>query len=773
MKKLAIICGGPSAERGISLNSARSLVDNLDEKTYDIHTFYFNPNLDVFQITKAEIYSNNPLDFDYKLNNSDRKLTIDQFKDAVKKMDIAFPIIHGMFGEDGQLQTILESVGVSYVGSNPTACKNTSNKFLCQEVLKNKGFFTVNSIILKKGDKIPTLPEGKYVVKPLHGGSSIGVEFFEIPGRFKDKLENVWEHEEEALIEPFVIGNEFTIIVLQNREGEPVSLLPSEIEFNSDSDKFFNYRKKYLATADTRYHTPARFEPKTIDKIRQLAEKAFNALQMKDFARLDGWLLPDGNIWFSDVNAISGTEQNSFLFQQASILGLSHSQLLDYIINKSISPLTKEQKAREAIPVIFGGDTAERQVSVISGTNVWMKLKNSKNYKPIPLFLSFEGKIYVIPQYLCLLHSVEEIEEKIEIFSNKNILRDLKSKQRKIFSRLKIRPEDASVNIFAPYETKLEEISDKYKFLFLGLHGGDGENGVFQKKLEKLGLAYNGPGPEASELCMDKYLTGQKIIEAKEKGISTAKKILLDINIDVKEAWAKIQIEKIGESVILKPRGDGCSAGVIQVSTFEQFKKAIGFFLSGKSYIPDKAIHNNHGKIHLPSRAIDEILVEDYICTDLVRIKNLEIEWGSNTDLVEVTVGVIGAKENMESFNPSQTIASLDVLSLEEKFMGGTGINLTPPPIPYVTPKIVDKCKKNIIKTAQILGITGYARIDTFLNIKTGDLKIIEANTLPALTPSTVIFQQALAQPNPMTPLMLIEKIIEIGKKINAKKISK
>ncbi|MCC7197042.1 hypothetical protein IT413_02480 [Candidatus Peregrinibacteria bacterium] len=458
-------------------------------------------------------------------------------------------------------------------------------------------------------------------------------------------------------------------------------------------------------------------------------------------------------------------EQNSFLFQAGALVGLSHRQLLNYIIEKKIDAPSEAEEKREAIPVIFGGNTAERQISVMSGTNVWMKLKNSKKYKPIPFFYSFEQRLYRVPQFLCLHHTVEEIEEKISLFSQPGFFQELVRKQQDVFGKLNIQSENLEEQLFMPEEEKFEDISKKYSFLFLGLHGGAGENGTIQKKLEDLGIAYNGPGPASSRLCMDKYETGLTIQNANIPGVTTAKKTVADLTKKADEIWAQLEKENFKTPLILKPRGDGCSAGVIRINTQDQFQKAIDFFHSGRACIPEKAIHENHGQIDLPSGKLDELLVEEFIITDKVVLKDLEISWQPVTDLVEVTIGVFGAKGNLHVMNPSQTIASQEVLSLEEKFMGGTGVNLTPPPEPFVSKQAIDTVKKHIKLVAESLGIEGYSRIDTFMNTKTGDLIVIEANTLPGLTPSTVFYHQALAEPVPMTPREILEKIIEFGKK--------
>ena len=119
----------------------------------------------------------------------------------------------------------------------------------------------------------------------------------------------------------------------------------------------------------------------------------------------------------------------------------------------------------------------------------------------------------------------------------------------------------------------------------------------------------------------------------------------------------------------------------------------------------------------------------------------------------------------MYALNPSITVAAEGVLSVEEKFQGGTGINITPPPEEYVPQSVTATAKAHIEKVARTLSLSGYARIDAFLNIKDGTIIVIEANTLPALVPSTVLFHQALAEPEPLYPVALLEKIVRLGLK--------
>jgi D-alanine-D-alanine ligase-like ATP-grasp enzyme len=108
-------------------------------------------------------------------------------------------------------------------------------------------------------------------------------------------------------------------------------------------------------------------------------------------------------------------------------------------------------------------------------------------------------------------------------------------------------------------------------------------------------------------------------------------------------------------------------------------------------------------------------------------------------------------------------VAEGAILSLEEKFQGGTGVNITPPPENLISTQAIRKARKNLELLATQLGIHGYARIDTFIERTTGNIKVIEVNTLPGLTASTVLFHQALAEPIPLYPKEFLEMIIRIS----------
>ena len=784
--KVAILCGGPSLERGISLNSARSVMDHLGNLGVDIVPVFFNKNKKPFLLSTAQLYSNTPSDFDFKLKTSGKILSTSALIRTLKNVDIVFPCIHGAFGEDGEIQSFLEKHQIPFIGSSSKSCKALFDKYRANEYIRSLGFYAPNSIVLKithskreithkiiefwKKEKIT-----RAIVKPASGGSSIGVFSVNTSEDAVNSALTLFSKrmDTRVVMEPFANGKEFTVIILQNRFNMPVAIIPTEMEMDYDKHQFFDFRKKYLPSRQVTYHCPPRFTNEAIEKIQIEAEQLFTAFQMRDFARFDGFLLPDGNIWFSDFNPISGMEQNSFLFQQASRVGFSHQDLLRYIVNNAFLRRgidasirdTISLKKRKKVAVLFGGETAEKQTSLMTGTNVWLKLRGSKLYEPFPYLLGKGDEVFELPYSYILNHTVEEIVENAG--NAKKDSARLFFLLEKIKLRLSLLPGDVSLKFFLPRKLRLSDLTRKYRYIFLGLHGGIGEDGSVQKTLEDKKIKFNGPDSAVSRLCMDKWLTNEFITRAHIKGVSVAKHVLLLIKkirkINSKTAdeyWKELMGVLETKTIIAKPRGDGCSAGVVRLFNKNDLLKYITLIKDGILFVEPHTFTNQENTIHMPEAPTD-IIFESFVETDKFRVSGGKIIHIRKSGYIEMTVGVLEENKNIRAFSPSITIAESTILSVEEKFQGGTGINITPPPKEIISAKNLAKVKCLVEEVATKLGIRGYSRIDIFVKITTGDIIVIEVNTLPALTPSTVFFHQALAENPSIYPVELLEKIIK------------
>ena len=784
--KVALLCGGPSLERGISLNSARSVMDHLSCDYIEITPIFIDTRRQFHLVSKALLYSNTPSDFDFKIKTHGKKLTQHNLIKTLKSHDIVFPALHGAFGEDGQLQSFLEKHNIPYVGSSHEACSRAFDKYESSQYLKKYNFATVPIARIRINDKnkkkvindfFRTNNITRAIVKPARGGSSIGVFSVDNPIDAYDKVHFLFSkrYDTRVVIEQFIEGTEFTTIILQNEFNQPVAILPTEISVNYSENQIFDFRKKYLPTRHVSYHCPPHFSNETIEHIQVQSEQLFSLFNMRDYARFDGWITPQG-ILFTDFNPISGMEQNSFLFQQASRIGLSHSGILRHILFHACRrygidtstlrslQISAEQKihTKKDIHILCGGDTSEKNVSLMSGTNVWLKLLKSNQYNPI-LYLVSQGEVWKLPYTYALNHTTEEIIDTCtQAIENQSRLQYLEEKVVWRLRTIENTLSNKELPVKMLFDAWLDEIgknSDGY--VFLALHGGDGENGIIQEKLQQRNISYNGSDSVISKLCMNKYDTNTKINTLAIDGVSTTAQYIVDLPIhDVSKAWKDITSSLKTKKIIVKPVDDGCSTGVARIYSAIDLKTYIDHVQNNTPTLPAHSLTNQNTSIDMPTTNQSTILCEAYIDTDIVRVKNNTLKHTHVSGYIEVTTGVIELQGKLHALHPSITIAEDAILSLEEKFQGGTGVNITPPPETIIPRKVLEIIKNRHEKLSKEIGIRNYARIDSFVHIRTGEVIVIEINTLPGLTPATVLFHQALAEHEPLYPQQLLEKII-------------
>ena len=716
--QIALICGGPSPERGISLNSARSALDHLSSENIEIVPFYLDQQKKPYRISPAQLYSNTPSDFDFKLKQTARPLSNSAFVRSLKKTDIVFPAMHGAYGEDGGIQSFLEKHNIPFVGSGAHACKQSFDKYDANTYIREQGFFALPSALLKIYHKnhVRIIEDffkehsiTRAVVKPASGGSSIGVFSVSTPREALERARSLFGKriDTRLVIEPFATGTEFTVILLENRFGLPVALPPTEIETDYSEHQIFDFRKKYLPTRHVTYHCPPRFSDATVEKIQAQAEQLFALFGLHDFARFDGWVLPDGTVWFCDFNTISGMEQNSFLFQQGARVGMSHRGVLHYILESACrrhnislpddAGFTRTE--RKPVSVLFGGDTSERQVSLMSGTNVWLKLRRSKIYEPHPYLLDTKGRVWRLPYHLTLNHTVEEITENCEGYeSAKKRYLDFEERAR---LHLGLKAQKNAREFFDPEKMTLEQLFAESKFIFNALHGGKGEDGTLQQEFAKRKIRFNGPNARGSKLCMDKWATAEYIRRAKIEGVSatvgtiTGTKTLLGMEtVMLEKFWRGIKRTLSARSLIVKPRGDGCSTGVVHLYSAADLRAYLSLLREGAAHAPIGTFKGQASIIEMPPEPPEYLLFERFVETDILRVRHNTLKHTHKSDFVEITAGVVEFEGKLHALNPSITVAEGEVLSVEEKFQGGTGINLTPPPPSVMKPAVVQKIRE-------------------------------------------------------------------------------
>lgn len=863
---MGIVCGGPSAERGISLNSARSVLDHIQGEDLHVSCYYIDCDFNAYAISSAQLYSNTPADFDFKLESLAHAFhSLSEFAEHLAiSVDIVFPVIHGRFGEDGGIQELLEKANVPFIGTSSAECRQAFDKYNASIMLKKKGFVTVPSFLIQGNhtDKselakwfdrhLLDKDSGKVVVKPTRAGSSIGVSVaYGVDDSLLKAIDIIAEGiDDRVLIEVFLEGGcEFTAIVIDvgtDSQCNPVSLLPTEVELYSKNDvnegALFTYRRKYLPTQQVAYHTPPRFPTDVIQHIRQGAALLFKCFKLREYARIDGWFLPSrvnlfstsengcefgktksGTIIFTDINLISGMEQTSFMFQQASKVGFSHSNILRTIIHraclrfpslrtcgKSWNMLSQKLKSaknmkdvsKRKVFVIFGGETSERQVSLMSGTNVWLNLQAFNDLDVLPCMLTpadgyasanngdinqvnSSNVVWCLPYSLVLRHTTEEvfaacleaIEPNRAMLTSQlcnHVMTELLEGLSKHywFTGFDIVEEP-------PLKLTLEQwimhAKEAQSTVFIALHGGIGEDGTLQSLLETAGVPYTGPGPLASNICMDKVSTSHGLAHMQNLGIFTLPKDVKRtdelINSYTPIIWHDLTTRLQSDTLCVKPARDGCSTGVARLRCQEDLEVYVSALKNFLPRLPANSLSKAHGVIEMPNPTSKFFIFEPFVETDEIVISSKSsggstgrLMWKGQNEWVEVTVGVMGRNGHMHSLSPSITVKETgDILSLEEKFQGGTGINLTPPPTTIISNEALQKCKQRIEIVANTLGLEGFSRIDAFVDTRNGEVLVIEVNTVPGMTPSTVLIHQALSENPPIYPHQFFRNVLDLA----------
>ena len=282
--------GGLSAEREVSLHSGEAVVEGLRTAGYQVEA------IDVQR----------------------RALEIPETVEAV------FVALHGEFGEDGEVQSLLRARGMPYTGSGPEASRRAFDKILSKQCFDAQGLRTPRWATVRKGDK-PPLPL-PLVVKPIRQGSSLGVRYVGREADWEPALSEALRYGDEVLVEAYIPGRELTVGIVGERVLPVLEILPPE--------GFYSYDAKYTA-GRSQYQVPARMEHGLAETCRRDARGAHKALGCSGFTRVDFRLDPEGRPWVLEVNTIPGFTATSLLPKAALADGLAFPDLCDLILRSA------------------------------------------------------------------------------------------------------------------------------------------------------------------------------------------------------------------------------------------------------------------------------------------------------------------------------------------------------------------------------------------------------------------------------------------------------
>lgn len=328
--KLGIIYGGLSTEHEVSINSAKSIIDNIDKDKYEIYKIY---------IDKKGNW--------YKEDNK-----IDNVFDYLRNLDVIFPVLHGLYGEDGTIEGLFELLGVPYVGCNVLSSSICMDKIYTKMILDKIGIDTAKYIYVKKVkdkyiyinntfdekelslEEISLLVEDSLsfpvFVKPSRSGSSIGINKAHNKEELIKYIKYASGFDSKILIEENIIGRELECAILGNAlvEASPIGeILPK--------GEFYSYNAKYIDDSETLI--PNDIDKIVYDKIRSIAVKAYKALDCRGLSRVDFFLEKDTNrIILNEINTMPGFTTISMYPKLWESIGISYKELLDKLINLAL-----------------------------------------------------------------------------------------------------------------------------------------------------------------------------------------------------------------------------------------------------------------------------------------------------------------------------------------------------------------------------------------------------------------------------------------------------
>jgi D-alanine-D-alanine ligase len=334
-KKIAIICGGPSSEHEVSALSGAGVLSGIDRKLFD-------PVL--IGITKSGQWVLLPDDYPLAISNGAMptieltsnliELTENGFElnGAPLRIDCVFPVLHGEFGEDGQIQQLLENCGILYVGSGVEASAHAMDKSIA------KAIFAKNGLLIAEGIEVTALNWQKLTkdliypvfVKPASGGSSRGTHKVKNSHSLEAAISDALTYDDKVLVEQAIDGREIECAVIE-RQGVVEASVVGEIIVNP-AFEFYDYQAKYLDSATTA-QIPAKIDDADSLRIADQARKAFVALGCRGLARCDFFYTSRGEIVINEINTMPGFTGTSVYPKLWAASGVGYTELISILIN--------------------------------------------------------------------------------------------------------------------------------------------------------------------------------------------------------------------------------------------------------------------------------------------------------------------------------------------------------------------------------------------------------------------------------------------------------
>ena len=341
--KVGVIFGGMSTENEVSVVSANSIMKNLDKSKYDIYPIYISKEGKWNKYT----YEDKDIEFGGQINDIEE---IDNVIEYLKSLDLIFPVLHGLYGEDGTIQGLFELLKIPYVGCKVLASSVGMDKVYTKIIFEKAGLKQAKYEYIRKdkekyiyidkefNEKIVDLSEASKIisnnlkfpmfVKPSNSGSSVGINKAENIEDLKKYIEYASKFDKKILIEEGINGREVECAVLGNED-----VIASCVGEIKSADEFYSYDAKYK-NQESKTEIPAKISKDIEQEIRKEAIKAFKAIDGSGLSRVDFFIEYGTNqIYINEINTMPGFTSISMYPKLFEASGINYSELLDKLID--------------------------------------------------------------------------------------------------------------------------------------------------------------------------------------------------------------------------------------------------------------------------------------------------------------------------------------------------------------------------------------------------------------------------------------------------------
>ena len=345
-KKLGVVFGGMSTENEVSVMSANSILDKLDKERYEIYPIYIDKEGKWWKYLEI----GQKREFGEEIKDKEK---IENIVEYLKNLDVIFPVLHGLYGEDGTIQGLFELLKIPYVGCKVLASSVGMDKVYAKVVFAKAGLNQAKYEYVRKykdkyiyvdknfNEKIVSLEEASDIIiknmnfpmfiKPSNSGSSVGVRKTNNKKELMEAIEHAASFDRKVLIEEGIVGKEVECAVLGNEE-----VIASCVGEIKSADEFYSYDAKYK-NEESKTQIPADLPKEISEEIRKNAIKAFKAIDGKGLSRVDFFVEDKTNrVIINEINTLPGFTNISMYPKMFEASGISYKELLNKLIDLAL-----------------------------------------------------------------------------------------------------------------------------------------------------------------------------------------------------------------------------------------------------------------------------------------------------------------------------------------------------------------------------------------------------------------------------------------------------